>query len=57
MLEGTRFVAAGKHPIKHLIDVPNGAPVQGRYFPVCYMRDAERPHGARQTRAAQTPGR
>lgn len=41
MLEGTRFVAAGEHPIKHLIEVPDGAPVEGRWFPVCYRRTAD----------------
>jgi hypothetical protein len=47
MPEGTRFVAAGQHPIKDLIDVPDGAPVEGRYFPLCYVRDAKRSRSAR----------
>ena len=40
MLDGTRFVASGQHPIKRLIEVPDGAPVEGRWFPVCYRREA-----------------
>lgn len=40
MLDGTRFVASGEHPIKRLIEVPDGAPVEGRWFPVCYRRTA-----------------
>jgi phytanoyl-CoA hydroxylase len=38
MLEGTRYVASGEHVIKHLIDVPDGAPVEGENFPLCYQR-------------------
>ena len=38
MPKGTRFVASGEHPIKHLIDVPDGAPVKGPNFPLCYTR-------------------
>lgn len=38
MLEGTRFVASGEHIIKHLITVPDGAPVEGPDFPLCYSR-------------------
>lgn len=40
MPEGTRFVASGQHPIKHLIQVEDGALMEGEAFPVCYGEPA-----------------
>jgi hypothetical protein len=40
MLQGTRFVATGEHTMKRFIDVPDGAPIQGDSFPVCYLAPA-----------------
>lgn len=38
MINGTRFVASGEHPIKNLIEVPDGALIKGENFPLCYSR-------------------
>lgn len=38
MPEGTRFVAAEEHVIKQFIDVPDGAPITGPNFPLCYSK-------------------
>ncbi len=36
MTERTTYDAAGEHPIKHLITVPHGAPLQGDVFPLVW---------------------
>jgi ectoine hydroxylase-related dioxygenase (phytanoyl-CoA dioxygenase family) len=38
MPDGTRFIAAGEHPIKRLIEVADGDAIEGTWFPVCYRR-------------------
>jgi phytanoyl-CoA hydroxylase len=41
MTERTRFVAGGEHVMKQFIDVEDGRPVAGEYFPVVWEQGSE----------------
>jgi ectoine hydroxylase-related dioxygenase (phytanoyl-CoA dioxygenase family) len=40
MLENTRYVASGEHPMKPFVEVEDGELLKGKHFPLVYQREA-----------------